>query len=290
MIAKPITRSPSRATSDTVSGSSINWRMRSPRYCQPSPVSIRSRDMDAIAGASPRQASCKVMSRELTAAILPCPRLRRNPLPRIMSFGSRALGNRVRPPSDSAMHPARQVSRRRALALIGTSGALWLAASRPRPASAQAAAGAPACVVRPEQTEGPFFVDEALNRSDIRSDPRTGQTSAGVPLRLVFNLSRTDGPACAPLRGVQVDLWHSDATGRYSDVSGFGYRPSTVGQQFLRGYQLTNAAGSAQFLTIFPGWYAGRAVHLHFKIRLVEASAPGFSYTSQLYFDDALTE
>jgi len=188
------------------------------------------------------------------------------------------------------MHPARQVSRRRALALIGTSGALWLAASRPRPASAQAAAGAPACVVRPEQTEGPFFVDEALNRSDIRSDPRTGQTSAGVPLRLVFNLSRTDGPACAPLPGAHVDLWHADANGRYSDVSGFGNGPSTAGQQFLRGYQLTNAAGSAQFLTIFPGWYAGRAVHLHFKIRLVEASAPGFSYTSQLYFDDALTE
>jgi protocatechuate 3,4-dioxygenase beta subunit len=190
-----------------------------------------------------------------------------------------------------ATDPGRLVSRRKALARIGVSGTVLLTGLLPKPACAQAPAGAlPSCVAVPEQTEGPFFVDEALNRSDIRSDPRTGEVKAGVPLRVVFSVSRLSGTNCAPLTGVQVDLWHSDATGRYSDVSGFGYRPPTVGQQFLRGYQLTDGAGNAQFRTIFPGWYGGRAVHLHFKIRSVQQTTPGHAFTSQLYFDDELTE
>lgn len=182
----------------------------------------------------------------------------------------------------------RTVSRREALRLIGLSSAL-LAGLIPRPACAQATAGAalPGCVARPEQTEGPFFVDEALNRSDIRSDPRTGEIKAGVPLRVTFNVSRMSSTSCAPLADAQIDVWHSDATGRYSDVRGFG---STTGGQFLRGYQLTDAAGSAQFLTIFPGWYGGRAVHMHFKIRSAQTLASRYAFTSQLYFDDALTE
>src|SRR5208282_3192741 len=132
---------------------------------------------------------------------------------------------RTRP--GGAIRPARQLSRRQALGLIGASGAVLLAGIAPRPARAQAAAGAPpACVARPEQTEGPFFVDEALNRSDIRSDPRTGETRAGVPLRLAFTLSRAHAATCTPLPGAQVDLWHADANGQYSDVSGFGNEPS----------------------------------------------------------------
>ena len=101
----------------------------------------------------------------------------------------------------------------------------------------------------------------------------------------MFNLSRLSGANCAPLEAAQVDVWHSDASGRYSDVGS-----STKGQQFLRGYQLTDAAGSARFLTIFPGWYGGRAVHLHFKIRSTRVSASRYTFTSQLYFDGALTE
>jgi protocatechuate 3,4-dioxygenase beta subunit len=193
-------------------------------------------------------------------------------------------------PTD-ATEPGRVVARRKALARIGVSGAVLLTGLRPEPGCAQARAGAlPSCVARPEQTEGPFFVDEALNRSDIRSDPRTGELKAGVPLRVAFNVSRQSGTNCAPLAGAQVDLWHSDAAGRYSDASSFGFRPSTAGQQFLRGYQLTDVAGSAQFRTIFPGWYGGRAVHLHFKIRSVQGSTPRYTFTSQLYFDDELTE
>lgn len=184
----------------------------------------------------------------------------------------------------------RRVSRREALALLGVSGAALLAGLTLRLERAQAAAGGalPSCVVRPEQTEGPFFVEEALNRSDIRSDPRTGEVKAGVPLRIALYVSQWSATRCVPLQGAQVDIWHADAAGRYSDGRGFGW--STFGQQFLRGYQLTDGAGNAQFLTIFPGWYGGRAVHLHFKIRSAQASAASYAFTSQLYFDDALTE
>jgi protocatechuate 3,4-dioxygenase beta subunit len=191
-----------------------------------------------------------------------------------------------------AGHRGRPVSRREALACIGMPVAALLAGLAPRPACAQATAAAmrPSCVARPQQTEGPFFVEEALNRSDIRSDPRSGEVKAGVALRIAFNVSRLSGTTCAPLAGAQVDVWHSDASGRYSDVAGFGSAASTSRQQFLRGYQLTDATGSAQFLTIFPGWYGGRAVHLHFKIRSARATEPGYAFTSQLYFDDAVTE
>jgi protocatechuate 3,4-dioxygenase beta subunit len=186
---------------------------------------------------------------------------------------------------------ARPLSRREALTLIGASGVALAAGLTPLRGSAQSTAGGalPACIARPEQTEGPFFVDEALNRSDIRSDPRTGEIKAGVALRLAFQVSQLSGTSCAPLSGARVDVWHADATGRYSDMRSIGFGPSTAGQQFLRGSQLTDAAGKALFLTIFPGWYGGRAVHLHFKIRPAPAAAPRLAFTSQLYFDEALT-
>lgn len=198
----------------------------------------------------------------------------------------------MRTPLSDAAHRGRLLSRREALAFIGMPVAALLSGLAPRPTCAQATAAGPrpSCVARPEQTEGPFFVEEALNRSDIRSDPHNGEVKAGVPLRVAFNVSRLSGTNCEPLAGAQVDVWHSDATGRYSDVAGFGIRSSTSGQQFLRGYQLTDTTGSAQFLTIFPGWYGGRAVHLHFKIRSTRGTVPGYTFTSQLYFDDAVTE
>jgi protocatechuate 3,4-dioxygenase beta subunit len=180
----------------------------------------------------------------------------------------------------------RLLTRRQALALIGASGLVLLDGTMPVRAQAPTSGPRPSCVARPQQTEGPFFVEEALNRSDIRSDPRSGEVQRGVPLRLTFKVSRISGADCNPLAGAQVDVWHCDATGRYSDVRG----SSTGGQQFLRGYQVTDAAGSAQFLTIYPGWYGGRAVHVHFKIRTGPAAARSYAFTSQLYFDEALTE
>jgi protocatechuate 3,4-dioxygenase beta subunit len=151
-----------------------------------------------------------------------------------------------------------------------------------------AIATTPTCVVKPQQTEGPYFVDEKLNRSDIRSDPSDGSVKQGIPLRLVFHVSQIDGSSCIPLTGATVDLWHCDALGVYSDVTDPSF--STVGKKFLRGYQVTDTNGTVQFVTIYPGWYPGRTVHIHFKIRSDSTSQRSYEFTSQLYFDDFLTE
>ncbi|HUP94980.1 MAG TPA: protocatechuate 3,4-dioxygenase [Burkholderiales bacterium] len=172
--------------------------------------------------------------------------------------------------------------RRRTLAYLGAGGFALLTGDYSRAAER---ASALACVARPRQTEGPFFVDEKLNRADIRSDPLTKAVSEGTPLQVVFRVSQTSGDtACAPLPGAQVDVWQCDANGLYSDVQDF--QRSTAGLKFLRGHQITDNHGNASFLTIFPGWYPGRAVHIHFKVR----ARGGREFTSQIYFDDALTD
>jgi protocatechuate 3,4-dioxygenase beta subunit len=167
------------------------------------------------------------------------------------------------------------ISRRTALRLFGAaaSGAVLVGSQ----SSAQNSL--PSCIVRPAMTEGPYFVDEKLNRSDVRSDPSTKKVSAGAALRLAFLVSSVSNKGCSPLKGATVDIWQCDALGVYSDVQG------AVGQKFLRGYQLTDAGGKAQFLTVYPGWYPGRTVHIHFKIRYGREE-----FTSQLFFDDAFTD
>ena len=186
---------------------------------------------------------------------------------------------------DDAMTTGRLLARRRALAMLGASGAALLVARHG--AAAAVDAPLPACVVRPRQTEGPFFVDGDLERSDLRIDPRTGAVKPGVPLRLAFRVSRVGASACAPLAGAQVHVWHCDAAGDYSSVR--DPRAPKAGEAFLRGFQKTDAAGTARFLTIYPGWYPGRAVHVHFKIRTADAPRSA-EFTSQLYFDEALSE
>jgi protocatechuate 3,4-dioxygenase beta subunit len=133
--------------------------------------------------------------------------------------------------------------------------------------------------------EGPYFVDERLNRSDIRSDPLTGEVKEGALLHLLFAVSQITGSECTALQGAMVDVWHCDAMGIYSDVPAQG----SDGQMFLRGFQMTNASGVARFLTIYPGWYPGRTAHIHVKIRVDDGSGGTYDFTSQLYFRDALT-
>jgi protocatechuate 3,4-dioxygenase beta subunit len=147
-----------------------------------------------------------------------------------------------------------------------------------------------ACVLTAALTEGPFFVDEMLNRSDIRYDPVTGALSDGALLNLAFNVTRASSNACTPLTGAYLDVWHADATGTYSDVSGNGNGTSGAGKKFLRGYQVTDADGIVKFTTIYPGWYSGRAVHIHFKLRLYAGSTKTYEFTSQFFFDDTLTD
>ena len=182
----------------------------------------------------------------------------------------------------------RFLSRREVVALLGATGAAWLMAGSLALRRALARMPGPLCVVRPEQTEGPYFVDERLNRSDIRLDPADGQVKPGTPLALTLKVSRLSAGDCHPLAGAQVDLWHCDALGVYSDVRDTGF--STIGQKFLRGYQLTDARGEAQFITVYPGWYPGRTVHIHFKIRTATLARRNVEFTSQLYFDDELTD
>jgi protocatechuate 3,4-dioxygenase beta subunit len=180
-------------------------------------------------------------------------------------------------------HPQPASSRRRGLLALFAGSAALLLAGRAR---AQALARPFACVVTPAQTEGPYFVDERLNRADIRSDPADATLRPGVPLALMLRV--TDGSACTPLAGATVDIWHCDADGVYSDAGDLHF--DTRGRRFLRGYRVTEPDGSARFTTIYPGWYPGRAVHIHFKVRAVAASGKPVEFTSQLYFNEAFTD
>ena len=181
----------------------------------------------------------------------------------------------------------RLLSRRDALRWLGGSAAWFIAGNLPAHRSTAAPSG-PLCVFRPEQTEGPYFVDERLRRSDIRSDPTTGEVKPGVPLALTVAVSRVDRAGCEPLPAAQVDIWHCDALGIYSDVKDPGF--NTIGRKFLRGYQVTDAHGEATFLTIYPGWYSGRTVHIHIKVRAAAGVKGTFEFTSQMYFDDNLSD
>jgi protocatechuate 3,4-dioxygenase beta subunit len=184
----------------------------------------------------------------------------------------------------------RLLTRREAVALLGVSAPLASAARAwAQPSGESPRAVMLPCVVQPEQTEGPYFVDKMLHRADVRIDPSNGLAKPGVPLRLTFNVSRTTGQgSCVPLPGALVDVWQCDAKGVYSGVKDPNF--DTVGQHFLRGYQVTDERGSVTFTTIYPGWYPGRAVHVHFKVRTTPAAGRGQEFTSQVYFDEAVTD
>ncbi|MEL6615921.1 MAG: twin-arginine translocation pathway signal protein [Bacteroidota bacterium] len=182
----------------------------------------------------------------------------------------------------------RLLTRREALALVGASGAalfLGCGTGTAEGATPAASGAASPCLVKPEATEGPFFATGDLFRSDLRTDVATGEATPGMPLALTVGVSRVDGNACTPLQGAIVDIWHCDARGAYSGFASEGTEGSTV----CRGYQRTNADGEASFVTVYPGWYRGRAVHLHLKVRTDE-TADAYEFTSQLYFPDALSE
>ena len=175
-----------------------------------------------------------------------------------------------------------RMSRRRALGLLGGLGLGAIAAAcagegdssaPPREESGTTgttAAGEELCVLTPELTEGPYYLDLDLVRRDIT------EGRPGTPLDLRVNVVEADG--CAPIEDAAVDVWHCDAGGVYSGVSGDD-------GTFLRGVQLTDADGVAEFRTIYPGWYTGRAVHIHVKVSLGGSE----TFTGQLFFDDATT-
>lgn len=135
------------------------------------------------------------------------------------------------------------------------------------------------CLVTPEATEGPYYIDPKLVRADITE----GKT--GVGLDMALQVVSAD---CTPVKNARVDLWHCDAAGNYS---GFGQQGSdevsdTSKQTFLRGTQFTGETGVCAFQTIFPGWYRGRTTHLHYKVFLDDRTV----LTSQIFLPDGLSQ
>ena len=173
-------------------------------------------------------------------------------------------------------HTAR-LTRREVVAaggVLGLGAGLYLAGRTAGDADALAAvAGASAgCVLTPVQTEGPYYIDDHLLRSDIREDRK------GVVLDLRLPVS--SATACRAIAGATVEIWHADAVGVYS---GFG---SGRGRTFLRGGVKTDAQGVARVRTVYPGWYQGRTVHIHVKVHV----AGNVVHTGQLYFRDPTTD
>ncbi len=146
------------------------------------------------------------------------------------------------------------------------------------PLTAASFASVAICAMAPAQGAGPFPTIEQLDRQDIT------EGYPGHPLRLGIRV--VDG-SCQPVAGARVEIWHTDATGDYSayedDGSGKDEGP---GSTFLRGFQVAGDDGIVEFQTIYPGWYEGRAVHIH-----AIASVDGREVlTTQLYFDEDYTD
>ena len=201
----------------------------------------------------------------------------------------------------------RRITRRQALGAAGTAGAALLASRgalsalgglvAAAPAAAESTAGTVA--VTPTMTEGPYWIDEMLRRFDVRANTTSasssaGATQAGVPLALEINV--LDAASGGAINGAHVDIWHANAYGLYSDEGGQPGGTSTQGQNFLRGYQVTGidpgalaspVDGQVNFRTIWPGWYQGRAIHIHVRVRTYDGNAVATNYTTQIFFSDA---
>ena len=145
--------------------------------------------------------------------------------------------------------------------------------------------------VTPEGEIGPYFADDSaagFNRSNVLANLDGTGTQAGIPLTLKLYVYDAEN-GFAPLAGAQVDIWHCNASGVYSDEAGQG----TTGQTWLRGYQITDSAGLVMFNTIMPGWYQGRATHIHLRVRSKYGEASSTSdgtNTTQLFFSQTVLD
>ena len=129
------------------------------------------------------------------------------------------------------------------------------------------------CSLMPGKTAGPFPLDQQFDRRDVTED------HPGQPMRLGL---RVVDEACAAVPGAAVEIWHTDATGDYSAFTDNGCgKDEGAGTTFLRGTQTVDDNGIVEFLTIYPGWYSGRAVHIHLRVHLADATV----LTSQMFFD-----
>lgn len=180
-------------------------------------------------------------------------------------------------------------SRREALALAASAGiSLAISSSALGAFIAAPQQGSGVLVASPVLTEGPFFVDGKLERVNLLGKTtRRGVTDAKL-FDVEVRVLKLVGGEYKPLDGAQVDLWHADALGVYSDVDHPMNNEKTAGQDWLRGFQKTDTKGIAKFETIVPGWYMGRALHIHFKVRKHDAAANKTAdLTSQMFFADS---
>jgi len=139
---------------------------------------------------------------------------------------------------------------------------------RPAPSPQTGAKASSSCVLAPEQTEGPYYLDGSMVRRDI------AEGHDGAPLELRLTVQEAD--TCKPIENATVEVWHCDAQGSYSGVDGDG-------GTFCRGGQRSDGDGVATFDTIYPGWYQGRAPHIHVKVHVGGDEV----HTGQLYFHEA---
>jgi protocatechuate 3,4-dioxygenase beta subunit len=182
------------------------------------------------------------------------------------------------------------VNRRTFMRTAGAASAGLLVATRTPVAglfgSGSANAATQCASLTPAKTIGPYFVEEKLKRSNITTDSSTGVAVSGVPLALKLVLMNEDS-GCEPFANAQVDIWHASPGGLYSDEASDG----TSGKRYLRGYQVSDSDGAAAFTTVYPGWYTGRTVHIHVRVRTFDSSgAATYDFLSQLFFDDSLTD
>jgi protocatechuate 3,4-dioxygenase beta subunit len=200
----------------------------------------------------------------------------------------------------------RSITRRQVIKAAGAAGAGYVLVPRLTGVlgEAPAIAASQCAKLTPALTEGPYWVNTMLHRSDVRSNSHGGGHQAGVPLALTINVVDSSN-GCKPLNGVAVDIWHANANGLYSDESsqqagGGSTGGDTIADNWLRGYQITGkdrgiyhkaAHGQVSFATIWPGWYTGRAIHIHVRVRkLSRHGATIAGYTTQIFFSDAAND
>jgi protocatechuate 3,4-dioxygenase beta subunit len=177
---------------------------------------------------------------------------------------------------------ATNMTRRGAFRSLGLAGAAGLL-SRSALDTGDAFAATPSCTLTAEQEEGPYYLD----LEKIRRDITEGKSGLYLDLRIKVVGSLT----CSALADVAVDIWHAAPTGKYSGFASEG----TAGLTWLRGVQVTDGDGVARFRTIYPGWYEGRATHIHVKAHVggragTTYSGGTVSHTGQLFFPDTITD
>ena len=203
-------------------------------------------------------------------------------------MNDRPSGSREDPADDCRPSNRIQVPMRRREMVALSAGALasvalYACGAEEDEAARSVAPGAttmPDCVLTPGQEEGPFYIDLAQVRQDIV------ENCPGVPLALALTV--VDSDTCEPIRDAAIDIWHCDALGVYSGEPSEG----SEGETYLRGIQLTDGNGLAEFATIYPGQYSGRTTHIHVKVHIGGRQSDGtysgghVSHTGQLFTSD----